>query len=114
MSRALPPTTSLPFEVEQMARLVGEHVKTARLRRNMTQDELSDSVGIARKTLYRLENGAPVTSVGTLFAVLWKLGLLEDAQALAHPDQDEHGKILAAAKLPDRARKSNPKVDLDF
>jgi DNA-binding XRE family transcriptional regulator len=114
MSRALSPVTSLPFEVEQMARLVGAHVITARLRRNMTQDELADSVGIARKTLYRLESGAPVTSVGTLFAVLWKLGLLEGAQTLAHPDQDDHGKILAAAKLPGRARKSNPKIDLDF
>ena len=114
MSRALSPVTSFPFEVEQMTLLVGQHVKTARLRRNMTQDELADSVGIARKTLYRLEKGAPATSVGTLFAVLWKLGLLEDAQALAHPDQDEHGKILAAAQLPGRASKSNPKIDLDF
>jgi len=110
----LSPVTSSPFEVEQMARLVGAHVKMARLRRNMTQNELADSVGIARKTLYRLETGAPAISIGTLFAILWKLGLLEDAQALAHPDQDEHGKILAAAQLPGRASKSNPKMDLDF
>lgn len=114
MSRAVSPVPSLPFEVEQMARRVGEHVKTARLRRNMTQDELAASVGVARKTLYRLENGAPVTSVGTLFAVLWKLGLLEGAQTLAHPDQDEHGKILAATQLRGRARKSKPNMDLDF
>ncbi len=46
----------------------------------------------------------------TAFTVLWKLGLLSTAVALADPDADEHGRILEAARRPKRVR--NP-VDSD-
>jgi hypothetical protein len=45
--------------------------------------------------------------------VLWKLGLLGTAAALAEPDADEHGRILEAARRPLRARRSAA-VDNDF
>ena len=36
--------------------------------------------------------------------MLWTLGLLSTAAALANPDADEHGKILEAARRPKRVR----------
>lgn len=79
----------------------------------MTQDELAKACGITRKTLYAIERGSSATAVGTLFSVLWKLGLLDSAAALADPERDEHGKVLEAANQPQRVRHST-QIDNDF
>jgi transcriptional regulator with XRE-family HTH domain len=103
---------SLPVEVQQSVRQLGEHIRTARLRRQLSTEELAQACGIGRRTLYRIENGEPGVAVGTLLAVLWKLGLLDTVRAVADPDTDEHGKILEAARRPLRVRTSAP--DNDF
>jgi DNA-binding XRE family transcriptional regulator len=105
--------TTLPLEVTMAAQRFGENVRLARVRRHMTQEELAQACGITRKTLYALEKGASGATVATAFTVLWKLGLLSTAAALADPDADEHGKILEAARRPKRVR--NPlDSDNDF
>jgi transcriptional regulator with XRE-family HTH domain len=103
---------SLPVEVQQSVRQLGEHIRTARLRRHLSTEELAQACGIGRRTLYRIENGEPGVAVGTLLAVLWKLGLLDTVRAVADPDTDEHGKILEAARRPQRVRASA--LDNDF
>lgn len=85
---------------------LGESVRLARVRRNLTQEELAQACGITRKTLYALEKGAPGATLATVFTVLWKLGLLDTASTLADPDADEHGKILEAARRPKRVRQT--------
>lgn len=102
----------LPLEVSAAVHRLGDNVRLARLRRRLSQEELAQACGITRKTLYALEKGAPGASVATAFAVLWKLGLLGTAVALADPDADEHGKILEAARRPQRVR--HPAGDNDF
>lgn len=96
------PTT--PLEVTNAVQRLGENIRLARLRRRMSQEELAQACDITRKTLYTLEKGHAGTTVGTVFAVLWKLGLMSTTTALANPDTDEHGKILEAAHRPKRAR----------
>lgn len=103
-------SATLPLEVAAALQRLGENVRLARVRRRLSQDELAQACGITRKTLYVLEKGAPGTTVATAYTVLWKLGLLGTAVALADPDADEHGKILEAARRPKRVR--NP-VDSD-
>ena len=93
-----------PLEVETAIRRLGDSLRLARVRRKLSQEELAQACGITRKTLYSLESGAASPTVGTVFTVLWKLGLLDSASALADPDQDEHGKILEAARRPKRVR----------
>lgn len=105
--------STIPYEVAQASRKLGERVRLARIRRRMTQEELAAACGITRKTLYAIEKGSSATTVGTLFSVLWKLGLLESTAELAHPDHDEHGKVLEAARQPKRVRQST-KIDNDF
>jgi len=83
---------------------LGESVRLARVRRNLSQEELAQACGITRKTLYALEKGAPGATLATVFTVLWRLGLLDTAAALADPDADEHGKILEASRRPKRVR----------
>lgn len=104
----------LPFEVRNAVKGLGDRIRIARIRRRMSQDELADACGIGRRTLYRIESGGAGIAVGHIFAVLWKLGLLNTASALADPDQDEHGKILEAARLPQRVRSGAAAVDNDF
>lgn len=106
-------TTVLPFEVRQVAVKLGENLRTARIRRRMSKDDLATAAQISTKTLYSLEKGAPGVSTGTLLSVLWALGLLDTAAALADPDRDEHGRILEAARRPKRVRTSTP-PDNDF
>lgn len=96
--------TTLPLEVTTAVQRLGENIRLARVRRRLSQEELAQACGITRKTLYALEKGAPGASVATAFTVLWKLGLLNTAAALADPDADEHGKILESARRPKRVR----------
>lgn len=105
-------TQPLPLEVLKSVELLGERVRIARLRRQLGMDDLAKACGIGRRTLYRIENGEPGVALGSMLAVLWKLGLLDTVRAVANPDDDEHGKILEAARRPRRARTSAP--DNDF
>src|SRR5690242_2542811 len=94
----------LPLDVQQAISRLGDNIRLARQRRRMSQDDVAKACQVTRKTVYGLEKGDPGTSLGTTFSVLWTLGLLSSAQALADPDQDEHGKILDAARQPKRVR----------
>ncbi|GAB1387922.1 MAG: hypothetical protein AMXMBFR78_27730 [Rubrivivax sp.] len=105
-------TQLLPLEVLKSVELLGERIRTARLRRRLGMDELAKACGIGRRTLYRIESGEPGVAIGSMLAVLWKLGLLDTVRAVASPDDDEHGKILEAARRPQRVRV--PASDNDF
>jgi DNA-binding XRE family transcriptional regulator len=98
------PSASTPLEVMSATQRLGENIRLARVRRRLSQEDLAQACGITRKTLYVLEKGAPGATISTAFTVLWKLGLLNTAVALADPDTDEHGKILEAARRPRRVR----------
>jgi len=109
----MPANEALPLEVRQAVQRLGKNIRLARVRRRISQEELAKACQITRKTLYAIETGIPGIAVGTLFSVLWALGLLDPAIALADPDQDEHGKIPEAARQPQRVRHS-PAIDNNF
>lgn len=81
--------------------------KERRLRKNLTQKELADSIMISRATIERLENGAGKTS--TLIAVMRELGQLENLELLL-PDPPISPLLLAArrGKRRIRAGKNRP------
>ncbi len=89
----------LPFEVMQTTRDLGMRVRIARKRRRMLQGELARKAGVGEKTIRRLEKGEDGISLGHVLSVLWALGLLQTAKALANPETDEHGKTLELARL---------------
>ena len=104
--------STAPFEVRKTARELGINLRVARKRRRMLQGDLAQKAGVGEKTIRRLEKGDDGVSVGNVLSVLWALGLLPTARALANPDTDEHGKTLELARLPERVRESAP--DNDF
>ena len=103
----------LPYEVAVAARQMGDRLRVARKRRQMTQGEMATGAGVTRRTLANLEAGAAGVSLGVMLTVLWKLGLLESAHAVADPDADEHGKTMELARLPQRVR-TPTSADNDF
>ena len=105
MNETHPP---LPFEVTKIAHELGMNVRVARKRRRMLQGELAQKAGVGEKTIRRLEKGDDGVSIGNVLSVLWALGLLPTAKAMAAPETDEHGKTLELARLPQRVRASAP------
>lgn len=101
----------IPFEVAEQVRELGHRVRVARLRRRLDQAELARNCHIARTTLQRIESGNAAVAVGSLYTVLWTLGLLPTAAGTADPDADEHGKTLDAARQVQRARPARTPID---
>jgi transcriptional regulator with XRE-family HTH domain len=97
--------TTLPAEVIDRIRQLAERIRVARKRRGWTVAETAEKAGINRNTLTALELGKPGVSISAYLAVLWVLGLDRTLEAVADPDQDTHGKILEAARRPQRTRK---------
>ncbi|WP_437918741.1 helix-turn-helix domain-containing protein [Sphingobacterium sp. LRF_L2] len=68
--------------LEQM----GENIKLARKRRNLTAVQVAERAGIARSTLYLVEKGDTSVAMGAYFNVLRVLGLQDDFLKLAADD----------------------------
>ena len=64
----------------------GENIKLARLRRNLTMEQVSERAGISRSTLWQVEKGLPSVSFGVYVQVLFVLGLEKDILKLAGDD----------------------------
>lgn len=60
---------------------LGTRVAQRRIRGNLTQEELAQEAGVARKTLTRMERGLPVQTP-SLMRVLRVLGALENCDVL--------------------------------
>jgi len=76
---------------------VGENIKLARKRRDLTTIQVSERAGIDRSTLVRIEKGDSRVSLGAYFNVLAVLGLQDDFLRIAI--DDEFGRKLQDLKL---------------
>ncbi|WP_331999350.1 helix-turn-helix transcriptional regulator [Chitinophaga sp.] len=79
--------------LEQM----GENIKLARKRRNLTTIQVAERAGINRTTLYHIEKGNASVAMGAYFNVLRVMGLQDDFLKLAADDQ--FGRKLQDLKL---------------
>lgn len=75
----------------------GENIKLARLRRNLTMDQVAERAGITRSTLWKVEKGIPSVSFGAYAQVLFVLGLEKNIIELA--ENDILGRKLQDAEL---------------
>ena len=75
----------------------GENIKLARLRRNLTMDQVAERAGISRSTLWQVEKGMPNVSFGVYAQVLFVLGLEKNIIGLA--ENDILGRKLQDAEL---------------
>ena len=102
-----------PAAVEEALVRLGRNIRTARLRRKLTREELAGRIGVSRKVLAQIEEGKLTTAVAAYLGALWALGLLNQLRNVADPDRDEEGKTLERARSPKTAPKRR-KMDDDF
>lgn len=57
------------------AYFVGEAIKKARLKQNLTQEELGERVGVKRAQICKLENGKSSITLSTMARVFKALGI---------------------------------------
>ena len=97
MPRTIP--TLFPPATRQLVSL-GERLRMARLRRRYSAESVAKRAGVARATLYRVEEGDAGVSIATYASVLRVLGLQGDLDLLAR--DDVLGRKLQDLKLPTR------------
>ncbi|WP_455629086.1 helix-turn-helix domain-containing protein [Parabacteroides chinchillae] len=98
MKRAL-----LPSQQRTLTTL-GENIKYARLRRDLSSEQIAQRAGISRNTLIKIEKGDEGVAIGYYFRVLAVLGLDKDLMLIAK--DDELGRKLQDAKLTVKERAS--------
>lgn len=65
----------------------GDILRAGRIRRNLTQADLANRVGVSRKTLERLEDGNPGAAWGLAIDVCLTLGLPSDPDCLSDQER---------------------------
>lgn len=94
----------LPRKLEENMSIVGEQIKLARLRRNLTQKQIADRAMISVLTLTRVEKGQANAAIGIYLRVLYALQLSDDILWLAK--EDPIGRELQDLNLKHRERAS--------
>jgi transcriptional regulator with XRE-family HTH domain len=102
-----------PYPVAQTLVRLGENLRTARIRRRFTIDEVAEKIGTGPRAVRDAENGKPSTGIAVYAALLWAYDLLSPLDDVATPTKDEQGLIFAAAKDKKRVRRSGD-LDNDF
>lgn len=88
----------------RMLTTLGEQIRMARLRRDLSSEQIAERAGVSRGTLIKIERGDEGVAMGYYFRVLIALGLAQDILLLAK--DDELGRKLQDAKLEVRERAS--------
>jgi transcriptional regulator with XRE-family HTH domain len=98
---------------QEALELFAKLLRTARIERRMTAEELAERAGVSRGLIHRLEAGSPGTSLGVAFEVAAILGIpLFDAGQSMTANLDQTN--LRLRLLPSAVRTSNRQVDDDF
>lgn len=102
-----------PYAIEQSLKQLGANLRTARLRRNLSREEIAGKIGAGLRAVADAERGKPSTGIVVYAALLWALDLLDQMDGLAQPETDKVGQQLALARERARA-KPKAKLDNDF
>ena len=84
--------------------VVGEQIKLARLRRNLSVAQVAERATCSPLTVSRIEKGIPTVAIGIYLRVLYALQLDDDILSLAK--DDKLGRALQDMNLSQRERAS--------
>ncbi|HVE44267.1 MAG TPA: helix-turn-helix transcriptional regulator [Gammaproteobacteria bacterium] len=103
-----------PFAVADALKHFGNNLRTARLRRNLTIQQVAKKAGTGSRVISDAEKGKFTTGIGNYVALLWVYDLLEPFNEVADPVKDEIGQHLALVRDRERARHRDEGLDNDF
>lgn len=90
--------------LEVSLQVFGDNLRTARVRRRITQKDAAERAGIDVKTLRRIERGDPHVGIGKVAVLVFSLGLGAPLGKLA--EVDAFLLSIRETPLPKRARRS--------
>ena len=88
---------------EVILQTMGEQIKLARLRRNLTAELVAERAGISRASLWKVEKGDPSVAMGIYAAVLHAMNNMDKDLLLIAKD-DELGRRMQDLNLTTRKR----------
>ena len=96
--------TRLPRRLEENMKIVGEQIRLARLRRNLSRAQVAERAMCSELTEARVEKGSPTVAIGIYLRVLYALQLEDDRLFIAK--EDKLGKELQDIAMINRERAS--------
>lgn len=105
MSRKNRLIEATPHPVEEALKQLGQNLREARVRRNMTIAEAADRIGTGPRAIMDAEKGKPATGMVVYAALLWLYDQLYQLEEVADPYRDEEGRILESGRKRQRVRK---------
>lgn len=96
--------TKLPRRAEKNLQIVGEQIRLARLRRDLSIAQIAERASCSEVTAIKVERGTPTVAIGIYIRILFALGLDESILYLAK--DDEVGRTLQDLDLKPRRRAS--------
>ncbi len=94
----------LPRRAEKNLQIVGEQIRLARLRRNLSIAQIAERASCSELTVIRVERGLPTVAIGIYVRILFALGLDESIVYIAK--DDEVGRTLQDLDMKPRQRAS--------
>lgn len=102
-----------PYPVEQVMRQLGENLRVARIRRNITIAEAGERIGTGPRAIMDAEKGKAATGMVVYAALLWLYDQIDQLGEVGAPSKDKEGLSLEAIRRRRRARQSKG-IDNDF
>ena len=95
-------------DTRQILSIMGQQIKLARLRRDISAQLVAERAGISRATLWKIESGDPSVAMGMYAAVLHALNNMDKDLLLIAKD-DEFGRQLQDLNLITKKKASRRK-----
>ena len=95
-------------KIEKGLKTMGEQIKLARLRENLSVELVAERAGISRASLWKVEQGNPSVTIGIYAVVLHALNNMDQDLLLVAKD-DKLGRAMQDAGLLTRKRASRQK-----
>ena len=93
-------------QTQHILETMGEQIKLARLRRDLSAELVAERAGISRSTLWQVEKGSPSVAMGIYAAVLHALNNMDKDLLLIAKD-DVLGRTMQDLNLKTRKRASH-------
>jgi hypothetical protein len=106
-------STAPPYAVERALRRLGSNLRTARLRRNLTIEEVAGKISTGPRPISDAEKCKPCTGAVVYVALLWTYDLLGQMTGVADSAHDEVGLSMSSSRERERVR-DDEEVDRDF